>query len=159
MGIATRFVAAAAIASLTFINTASAVDGVETRQIKSSFEDVYFDLKNAIVEQGLVVDSVQHVSDMLIRTGADVGSTKPIYRQAQTLGFCSAKLSRAAMEADPDNLAFCPYTVFIYESAGAPGVVTIGYRKLSGAKGVDSQKAVDAVNALLDSIIEGASSD
>ena len=159
MGIATRIISAAAIASFVFINTANAVDGVETRQIKSSFEDVYFDLKNAIVEQGLVVDSVQHVSDMLVRTGADVGSTEPIYRQAQTLGFCSAKLSRAAMEADPDNLAFCPYTVFIYEPAGTPGVVTIGYRKLIGAKGVESQKALDAVNALLNSIIDGASSE
>jgi len=141
---------------LVSVNITSAVtmENVETRQIKGSFEDVYFDLKNAIINKGLVIDTVLYVADMLKRTGKDVGSTKPIYLDGQTFGFCSAKLSRATMEADPENLAFCPYTIFIYEAADTPNTITVGYRKLSGGTSPQSKKALAAVNEFLSSIVK-----
>jgi uncharacterized protein (DUF302 family) len=148
---------AVGIAACVNVTSAMALDGVETRQIKGSFEDVYFDLKNSIVNEGLVIDTVLHVSDMLNRTGKDVGSTKPVYLHGQTLGFCSATLSRAAMEADPENMAFCPYSIFIYEAADTPNVITVGYRKLMGGSSPDSQDALRAVNKLLDIIVKGVS--
>jgi hypothetical protein len=80
--------------NLPLIIEISYVEGLETRQIKGSFEDVYFDLKNSIVNEGLVIDTVLHVSDMLNRTGKDVGSTKLVYLHGQTLGFCSARFPR-----------------------------------------------------------------
>lgn len=153
MGTFARCIACAGIVAIVLVQTAQAVDGVDSRQVKASFDDVYFDLKNAIVDQGLVIDSTSHVADMLNRTGADVGSAKPIFLQGKTLSFCSAKLSRAAMEADPENLAFCPYTVFIYETEATPGVTTIGYRKLAGASSPQSQQTLDAVNELLSKIL------
>ena len=66
---------------------------------------------------------------MLERTGADVGSTKKIYANAEFFMFCSAKLSRAMIEADPANVGYCPYVVFLYEAAEKPGEIVVGYRR------------------------------
>ena len=154
-----RMVVASIVLVSVNITSAVTMENVETRQIKGSFEDIHFDLKNAIINKGLVIDSVLYVSDMLNRTGKDVGSTKPIYLHGQTFGFCSAKLSRAAMEADPENLAFCPYTIFIYEAADTPITITIGYRKLSGGTSPQSKKSLAAVNDFLSSIVKDVTSE
>lgn len=159
MNLILKTIVAAGIAACVYVTPTLALDGVETRQVKGSFEDIYFELKNAIVDKGLVIDTVLHVSDMLNRTGKDVGSTKPVYLHGQTLGFCSAKLSRAAMEADLASLAFCPYSIFIYEAAAAPNAITIGYRKLSGGTSPRSQEALGAINDLLSSIVKGVTGD
>lgn len=96
---------------------------------EAGYDDVKFDLQNAIISRGLTVDFNGKVSTMLERTGADVGSTRPIYKQAEYFTFCSAKLSRATMEAAPVNVGFCPYVVFIYETVTAPGTIYVGYRR------------------------------
>jgi len=127
-----------------------------TYEVKGEFEDVRFALENAIVNRGLVIDYVSHIGDMLARTGADVGGKKDIFAEAQTMLFCSAVLSRAAMEADPANVAFCPYGVFVYEAADMPGTVVVGYRNLSGIGSEASRKALADVNALLDEIVKEA---
>ena len=90
-----------------------------------SFEDATFAVESAIVDRGLVIDYVSHVGDMLNRTAADVGSTKEIFKSADVFIFCSAVLSREVMEADPMNLAHCPYGIFVAD--GADGVI-VGYR-------------------------------
>lgn len=123
---------------------------------KAGYDDVRFELNNAIVARGLAIDFNGQVSKMLERTGADVGSTKPIYKQAEYFTFCSAKLSRAAMEADAANLGICPYVVFIYEKAAAPGVVHVGYRRLAATGSAASKKALQDINALLDGIAKEA---
>jgi uncharacterized protein (DUF302 family) len=90
-----------------------------------SFEDATFAVENAIVNQGLVIDYVSHVGEMLNRTGADVGSDKEIFKAADVFLFCSALLSREVMEADPMNIAHCPYGIFVAENADG---VLVGYR-------------------------------
>jgi len=70
--------------------------------------------------------------------------------------FCSAVLSRKAMEADPVNLAFCPYGIFAFELADKPGTVYVGYRHLVGNDTEASKAALGEVNALLDSIAKEA---
>lgn len=125
----------------------------ETRVVEAAFDDVRFDLENAIVNQGLVIDYVSHIGDMLARTGADVGSNTEIYARAEAMLFCSAALSRAAMEADAGNIAFCPYSVFLYETPDAPGRVTVGYRRLPETGSEASRRALAAVNALLGGIV------
>jgi len=128
-----------------------------TYTVQGDFEDVRFALENAIVNRGLVVDYVSHIGDMLARTGADLGATKDIYTNAQSMLFCSAVLSRAAMEADPANIAFCPYGVFVYETADNPGTVVVGYRNLTETGDEASKKAIADVNALLNDIVKEAS--
>ena len=123
---------------------------------KGSFEDVKFELQNAIVGRGLVVDFNGNVGGMLERTGADVGSTLPIYKHAEYFTFCSAKLSRATMEAEAANVGYCPYVVFIYETAAAPGTTHVGYRPPL-LQGSDASKAALAeVERLLDGIAKEA---
>lgn len=121
-----------------------------------SFADVRFDLTNAITNRGLVTDSTGNLGAMLERTGKDVGSTRPIYKSAEYFTFCSAVLSRQMMEADATNAGYCPYVMFIYESAAKPGQVVVGYRRLPAAGNAASRKAFAAIEALLDGIAKEA---
>lgn len=123
---------------------------------KSGYDDVRFDLQNAIISRGLTIDFNGQLSRMLERTGADVGSTKPVYKQAEYFTFCSAKLSRTMMEADPINVGFCPYVVFIYETAAAPGSTHVGYRRLQREGSNASKAALAEIEQLLDGIVKEA---
>jgi len=129
-----------------------AADGITVYQLEASFEDVRFDLENAIVNRGLVIDYVSHIGAMLNRTAEDVGGEVKVFTEAQSMLFCSADLSRKAMEADPVNIAYCPYTVFVYEQPDTPGQVSVGYRKLAETGSDASKAALAAVNGLLDDI-------
>ena len=98
---------------------------VITYSYDGSFEDATFAVESAIVGQGLVIDYVSHVGDMLNRTGGDVGSDVKLYDAADIFIFCSAVVSREVMEADPMNIVHCPYGIFVTD---ADGKVTIGHR-------------------------------
>lgn len=125
----------------------------ETRVVEAAFEDVRFDVENAIINRGLVIDYVSRIGEMLARTGGDVGSAEQVFTRAEAMLFCSAALSRAAMEADAGNIAFCPYSVFLYETPDAPGKVTVGFRRLPETGPEASGKALAAVNELLSGIV------
>lgn len=132
-------------------------DEIRTFPAKGSYEDVKTDLVNAVINRGLVSDYTGNIGRMLERTGADVGSTKPVYKSADYLTFCSAKFSRLMMEADPVNIGFCPFVMFVYELADRPanaaGSVVIGYRRPSSASGNAATKAVLAdIDKLLSDI-------
>ena len=60
------------------------------------------------------------------------------------------------MEADALNMAFCPYTMFVFETTANPGKITVGYKILNGAKNPASQKALDAVNKIMDEMVREA---
>lgn len=108
----------------------AAADGVRFHDFDGSFEDATFAVESAIVGEGLVIDFVSHVGTMLNRTQADVGGTKRLYENADVFLFCSAVLSRKMMEADPANIAHCPYGIFVTEAGDGSGRVQIGYRKM-----------------------------
>ncbi|OSQ50947.1 DUF302 domain-containing protein [Marivita geojedonensis] len=118
------------LATLALTLTASSVSAADiiTYDTDQSFEDVTFGLENAILDAGLVIDSVSHTGDMLERTKADVGSDVTLYLNADVYSFCSAKISREVMEADPMNIVFCPYDIFIMVRPETPDVTTIGFR-------------------------------
>jgi len=102
---------------LAFLAMTSPVlaQGVTTHTFNGSFEDAAFAVENAIIGRGLVVDYVSHVGEMLARTGADVGSDIKLFEAADVFLFCSAVVSRSVMEADPMNIAYCPYGIFVAE--------------------------------------------
>lgn len=135
----------------------ASADPLKTVSVKGSYEDIRSDLQNAIVNQGLKIDYNGKIGDMLKRTGADVGSAKEIYADAEYFTFCSSKLSRTMMEADPLNVGMCPYMMFVYEKAGTPGEVTIGYRAAAMRGNDASRAALGEINALLDKILKDAS--
>lgn len=117
-----------------------------TYEFDGSFEDATFAVESAIVDKGLVIDYVSHTGTMLNRTAADVGSDKKLFDAADIFLFCSAVLSRKVMEADPMNIAHCPYGIFVADQGGK---VMVGYRNLP-------EGPMQEVQALLDEIAKSA---
>ncbi|MEK9671834.1 MAG: hypothetical protein VW268_04940 [Rhodospirillaceae bacterium] len=124
--------------------------------VKAKFDDVKFDLENALVSRGFKVDHHGFIGKMLDRTGPDVGDTTPIYKNAEYFVFCSATLSRNALKADRRNIGFCPYVVTIYHTVEDPGTVVVGYRRVDVLGSEGSKKAMEAVNKVLDGIAREA---
>ncbi|MBV1867718.1 MAG: DUF302 domain-containing protein [Marinosulfonomonas sp.] len=141
-----RRIALAMIFGFTAFTGAMAQDATTTYPFDGDFDDATFSVESAILDRGLVIDYVSHVGEMLARTGGDVGSDVHIYDAADVFLFCSAVLSRKMMEADPLNIAHCPYGVFVTDR---DGVVEIGYRHLPDG-------AMQDVQALLDSLVREA---
>lgn len=104
-------------------------DYVQVAKVKRSFADVKENLVSAIENQGLVINTTSQVGVMLERTGQDVGSSRRIYQDAEIIEFCSAKTSRAVMEADPQAITLCPYSISIYTLPGQTEMVYVAYRK------------------------------
>ncbi len=141
-----RFVLSATAALVLTAPAASADEGAVSQVYDGSFEEAVFSVENAIIGAGLVVDFVSKVGDMLARTGADVGSEQVLFDAAQVFLFCSARVSRQVMEADPMNIAHCPYGIFVAERGGE---VLVGYREYP-------EGAMQAVEALLAGIVAEA---
>ncbi|MDJ0640340.1 MAG: DUF302 domain-containing protein [Paracoccaceae bacterium] len=133
---------------LAFPLSASAGD-TRTVAFDGSFEDATFAVETAIVGEGLVIDYVSHVGDMLNRTGTDVGSDTMLFKAADIFVFCSAVVSREVMEDDPMNIAHCPYGIFVAETSDG---VMIGRRDYPDGP-------MEKVEALLDGIIDEATTE
>jgi uncharacterized protein (DUF302 family) len=125
----------------------AAGEGISTvYPYEGTFDDATFSVESAIIGKGLVIDYISHTGEMLNRTGADVGSEVKIFEAADIFMFCSAVLSRKVMEADPMNIAHCPYGIFV---ADLNGEVMVGYRNYP-------EGPMQEVQALLDGIVREA---
>ncbi len=120
--------------------------GSITYAFDGDFDDATFAVESAIIGAGLNIDYTSHVGEMLARTAADVGSDVKLFDNAQIFVFCSAVVSRKVMEANPANLAFCPYGIFVSDREGQ---VEVGYRTYPEGE-------MQQVQALLDSIVQDA---
>lgn len=136
-------------AALCLATAAHAADDMVTYETTDSFDEVIFGVESAILDQGLVIDSTSHVGAMLERTRADTGSDVVLFEAADVFSFCSATLSRKVMEADPMNIRFCPYDIFVMVDASNPDVTIVGYRTFP-------EGPMQEVQALLDSIAREA---
>jgi Domain of unknown function DUF302 len=147
--------AALLLASLLSVAQPAAAAENEVRTITKSaaFEDVKADVLDAIIARGLSADQVSDTGGMLGRTAEAVGATKPVYKHAQIVSFCSAKLAHAMASANPGNLAGCPSQIFLYETIAGPGTVTVGYRTPYAADDTASKAAQAGLTALLDGIL------
>lgn len=128
------------------IGSMAAAEGSTVYPFDGSFDDAAFSVESAIIGKGLVIDYVSHTGEMLNRTAEDVGSDEVLFSEADIFVFCSASLSREVMEADPMNIAYCPYGVFVAERAGE---VMIGYRNYPEGE-------MQKVQNLLDEIVQDA---
>jgi uncharacterized protein (DUF302 family) len=129
---------------------------VTTHAVKGGFDDIRDRVVMAIENRGLVLNYTAHVGAMLERTGKDIGRTRQIYTHADVLEFCSAGISRAQMEADPRNIAFCPYAIAVYVLPADPGRVHVSYRKPAVQGSAHSAQALREVGKLLDGIAREA---
>ena len=121
-------------------------EGATVYPFDGSFDDAAFGVESAIVGRGLVIDYVSHTGEMLARTAEDVGSDVVLFDEADIYLFCSAVLSRKVMEADPMNIAHCPYGIFVMQRDGE---VSVGYRDLP-------EGPMQEVETLLDEIAREA---
>jgi uncharacterized protein (DUF302 family) len=147
----------ALLAACCFTAAASDPNPVVTYSKAAKFENARDDLKAAIVGRGLVIDHESHFNRMIERTGKDVGSARRIYVDAQAFVFCSAALSRKAMEADPANAALCPYSISVHATLKEPDKVWVSYRRPWRPDGSPQSKAaLRDVEVLLDGIAREA---
>ncbi len=130
----------------------------------ASFDEVFTELQDVIINEGLVIDFIGNVDDMLMRTSEAASSVtsdgqKSPYLHAKYLQFCSAKLTHMAVSADPHNLAICPYVFFIYETHSNPGNVTVGFRPPlfgpSKRSGKIKTQVIEFLQEIIDKTISG----
>ncbi len=146
-----RLLAVLAVA-LAPLGAARAGGDVVSYATDASFEDAVFEVETAIENRGMVIDYVSHVGEMLNRTAADVGAETDVFVAADVFLFCSSIHSRKVMEADPLNIAHCPYGIFVIQQAGEGAGVEIGYRRMPEGPMKD-------IEALLDEIAREAAGD
>ncbi|MCB1736232.1 MAG: DUF302 domain-containing protein [Gammaproteobacteria bacterium] len=124
---------------------------------ETSFADAKENLKFAVTNLGMVISDELHLSEMLDRTGKDLGLTKRVYAQAETIAWCSASLSRKMVEAASTSLVFCPFAVSLYEREGEPGKVYAAFRKpWLGEAGDEARAVMEEVEAMYHEVAAAA---
>ena len=139
-----------AAALLMLSATAGLAQGPVLYETEGDFADIAGAVEDAIINAGLVIDNTSHVGAMLNRTKADVGGEKDIYTEADVFSFCSAVVSRKVMERDPHNIQSCPYGIFVYELADAPGKIVVGHRDYAAE---DLPEVQDLVACIVDNAL------
>ena len=146
--------------SIGFSNEKNSIsnDKPQTSLWKSeeSWSDVKENVEMAITDLGLKISGTMHISDMLNRTGKDLGFEKEIYEHAEGLEFCSAEMSHKMAQVDPSNIAMCPFTIVFYEKKDEAGTVYIGFRsvKLNGDAAQLEKEIYTMLKDLVESSIE-----
>ena len=150
---AIRLVMVMAVLGVMAAGAQAATPGIVIHSTETPFDEVKERVTMAIENRGMVLNYTARVGEMLERTGKDLGRERRIYAHAEVLEFCSAKLSRDTMEADPRNIVFCPYTIAIYALPQEPGKVYLSYRKPAAIGSGQSVRTLRAVEKLLADIV------
>lgn len=129
---------------------------VVIRSTRGNFDDVKARVLHAIENRGLVLNYTARIGVMLARTGKDIGAAGQVYGEAEMLEFCSARISRDTMAADPRNIVFCPYGIAIYTLPKDRTTVYVGYRRLAASGSPQSVKSLRAVEQLMADIVGDA---
>lgn len=122
---------------------------------QGSYGDVRDMVQASIEGKGLKINHTNQIADMLERTGKDIGATRQVYEKGEQFEFCSAKISREMMEADPHAIVMCPYIVSVYTIPGDK-TVYVAYRKPGPTGSPALKKALGDVEKLLTEIIQEA---
>lgn len=132
----------------------SADSPVVVYKTQGEFDDIKEDLELAIADRGLLVSGTLHISEMLERTGKDLGYTRPVYRKAESIEFCSASVSHLMVSTHPVNAVICPFTIAIYILPDEPDTIYIAFRKpyLAG----EASKAQQVIFELMNGIVQDA---
>ena len=124
------------------------------KELSDEFDAIKENIEMAVTGKGLRVSGTLHVSEMLNRTGSDLGFDKAIFEKAESVEFCSAVISHKMAVAHPSNISVCPFTIAVYTYTGKPETVYVSYRKPSLMG--DAEDVTKDINELLSSIVEEA---
>ncbi len=128
-----------------------------TYVINETFDVAKDNVKDALSDKGIKINTVAHISAMLKRTGKSLGNPSNIYTKAENIEFCSATISRGTMQANAHNIVYCPYIISIYSLKSNPKVTYISYRRLPKVKDEKTNKALQEVEKLLEYVAKTAS--
>lgn len=132
----------------------AAEDPIVTKTVEGEFSEVVQNVSNSIVGKGINIAHVLPASEMLNRTGPAFGYKESVYVDAETIEFCSARISHMLARSNPDNIVLCPFTISVYVLTAEPDQVRISYRIPTGRPG--SEEAASEIVSLIESIIEDA---
>jgi uncharacterized protein (DUF302 family) len=146
-----------ALALLAFASTMAhaAENYVVIFKAQGNYTDVRDFIRMGIESEGLVINNVGHIADMMERTGKGLGATKKVYEYGEQFEFCSSTLSRAMMEVDPHAIALCPFIISVYQMPGDK-TVYVSYRKPVHTKNAALRKVLREIEQLQVKIIKGA---
>lgn len=116
------------------VATPSKVESTQQTHIYETdlpYEEAKDGVEMAITDLGLIISGTMHISDMLNRTGKDVGIDNPIFKHAEGIEFCSAIHSHKMSQAHPSNIAMCPFTIVIYEKNDMPNKTFLSFRNVN----------------------------
>ena len=119
------------------------------------FADTLDAVKEIIKGRGINIAHTLPPSDMLERTGPAFGITDQVLKDGEIVEFCSAKISHQLIQANPENITLCPFTISVYVLNSDPANVRITYRKPFVIDEA-SRSAVDAMTELVTEIIDEA---
>jgi uncharacterized protein (DUF302 family) len=124
----------------------SIVTYISTNDYQTTKENIEI----AIDGRGMLVSGILHISEMLNRTGPDLGIKNPVFKKAESVEFCSSEISHKMVQADPTNLTVCPFTVSVYVLSAQLDKVYVAYKRhqLAGNHAATEK----LVNDLLDGI-------
>jgi hypothetical protein len=145
-----------ALSVVTSLPVRAADDMVPMKTVEASFDVVFQDLTDAVINRGLVIDYTGHVDTMLSRTADAAGAAKSPFANARYMQFCSSGLTHEAVAADASNISMCPYLVFAYETAAEPGKVVVGFRPPDLRNDEASRAVRQKVEKLLGDIVSEA---
>ena len=126
---------------------------VKTFKVEGDFADVVDGVRTAIEGKGINIAHTLPASDMLNRTGEAFGIKENVFLHAETIEFCSARISHKLAQANFENILLCPFTISVYELTRDPGHVYLSYRRPFTLPDDNSQAAVQEVVQLIESII------
>jgi uncharacterized protein (DUF302 family) len=118
---------------------------------EETFEDVVENIKMAVIDRGMLVSGTLHISEMLNRTGPDLGFPD-VFSKAESVEFCSALVSHKMAQVAPENVVICPFTIAVYVTKNEPGQVRVAYRmpQLAG----EADQVTAEILLMLDGIVE-----
>lgn len=134
--------------------TAAPASPFVSRKVEGHFFDVLASVKDVIIGRGINIAHTLPASRMLNRTGPAYGRHDNVYMDAETVEFCSARISHMLAAANHRNILLCPFTISVYVLTAEPGYVYVSYRK--PVAGAESKAAVQEVEKLMAGIVEEA---
>ncbi len=120
-----------------------------------TFADTLDAVKEIIKGRGINIAHTLPPRDMLERTGPAFGVTEQVLKDGEIIEFCSAKISHQLIEANPENITLCPFTISVYVLNSDPKNVRLTFRKPFVIDDA-SKAAVDAMTGLIMEIIQEA---
>ena len=144
----------ACLALLLPLNAQASELPVKTVKVEGDFADVLDSVKVAIEGKGINIAHTLPASDMLNRTGEAFGITDNVFINAETVEFCSARISHQLARANYENILLCPFTISVYVLSSDPDHVYLSYRRPYSMPDDDSRAAVADMVKLIESIIE-----